>query len=123
MIPIGFIVNTLTECSRSLPERLHPDRHGGIGNTKVGDIAAQVGQRRRGLNNGIFHKIQNLSSNVILPIAGIILALVMTMEFIRIIMDKNNMHDFDTWSILMWVFKAACAISTCPTPGTSSWRC
>ena len=47
---------------------------------------------------------------MILPIAGIILALVMTMEFIRIIMDKNNMHDFDTWSILMWVFKTACAI-------------
>ena len=79
-------------------------------NTKVGDIAAQVGQTPQGWNGGIFHMIQNLSNNVILPIAGIILALVMTMEFIRIIMDKNNMHDFDTWSILMWVFKTACAI-------------
>ena len=79
-------------------------------NTKVGDIAAQVGQTPQGWNSGIFSMIQNLSNNVILPIAGIILALVMTMEFIRIIMDKNNMHDFDTWSILMWVFKTACAI-------------
>ena len=79
-------------------------------NTKVGDIAAQVGQTPQGWNSGIFSMIQNLSNNVILPIAGIILALVMTMEFIRIIMDKNNMHDFDTWSILMWVFTTACAI-------------
>ena len=79
-------------------------------NTKVGDIAVQVGQTPQGWNSGIFSMIQNLSNNVILPIAGIILALVMTMEFIRIIMDKNNMHDFDTWSILMWVFKTACAI-------------
>ena len=79
-------------------------------NQQVADIATQVGQTPQGWNSGIFSMIQNLSNNVILPIAGIILALVMTMEFIRIIMDKNNMHDFDTWSILMWVFKTACAI-------------
>jgi len=54
--------------------------------------------------------IQNLSNNVMLPIAGVILALVMTMEFIHIIMDKNNMAEIDTWSFLMWVFKTACAI-------------
>lgn len=79
-------------------------------NAKVGDIATQVGQTPQGWNGSIYGMIQNLSNSVILPIAGVILALVMTMEFIRIIMDKNNMHDVDTWSILMWVFKTACAI-------------
>ena len=79
-------------------------------NEQIGQIAGQVGLTPQAWNSGIFNMIQNLSNNVILPIAGIILALVMTMEFIRIIMDKNNMHDFDTWSILMWVFKTACAI-------------
>ncbi len=79
-------------------------------NAKVGDIATQVGKTPQGWNSGIFSMIRNLSNNVVLPIAGVILALVMTMEFIRIIMDKNNMHDVDTWSILMWIFKTACAI-------------
>lgn len=79
-------------------------------NDKVGDIATQVGQTPQGWNSGIFNMVQNLSNNVVLPIAGIILTLVMTMEFIHIIMDKNNMHDFDTYQILMWMFKTACAI-------------
>ena len=79
-------------------------------NAKVGDIASQVGKTPQGWNSGIFSMIQTLSNNVVLPIAGVILALVMTMEFIRIIMDRNNMHDIDTWSFLMWIFKTACAI-------------
>ena len=79
-------------------------------NSKVGDIATQVGQTPQGWNGGIFSMIQNLSNNVMLPIAGVILALLMTMEFIHIIMYKNNMAEIDTWSFLMWVFKTACAI-------------
>ena len=48
---------------------------------------------------------------MILPIAGVILAIVMTMELIQIITDKNNMHgEVDTWFIFKWVFKTACAV-------------
>ena len=110
---MDLLLNTLTEWLKELRAGAIASNLTGMVdsvNTKVGDIAAQVGQTPQGWNSGIFSMIQNLSNNVILPIAGIILALVMTMEFIRIIMDKNNMHDFDTWSILMWVFKTACAI-------------
>ena len=110
---MDLLLNTLTEWLKELLTGAIASNLTGMVdsvNTKVGDIAAQVGQTPQGWNSGIFSMIQNLSNNVILPIAGIILALVMTMEFIRIIMDKNNMHDFDTWSILMWVFKTACAI-------------
>ena len=110
---MDLLLNTLTEWLKELLAGAIASNLTGMVesvNTKVGDIATQVGQTPQGWNGGIFHMIQNLSNNVILPIAGIILALVMTMEFIRIIMDKNNMHDFDTWSILMWVFKTACAI-------------
>ena len=110
---MDLLLNTLTEWLKELLAGAIASNLTGMVdsvNTKVGDIAAQVGQTPQGWNSGIFSMIQNLSNNVILPIAGIILALVMTMEFIRIIMDKNNMHDFDTWSILMWVFKTARAI-------------
>ena len=110
---MDLLLNTLTEWLKELLAGAIASNLTGMVdsvNTKVGDIAVQVGQTPQGWNSGIFSMIQNLSNNVILPIAGIMLALVMTMEFIRIIMDKNNMHDFDTWSILMWVFKTACAI-------------
>lgn len=34
----------------------------------------------------------------------------MTLELIQLIMDKNNMHDVDTWMFFKWIFKTACAI-------------
>ena len=54
--------------------------------------------------------IRTLSDNVILPIAGVILAFVMTLELIQLIVDKNNLHDMDTWMFFKWVFKTACAV-------------
>ena len=44
------------------------------------------------------------------PIAGVILAIVMTLELIQMITDRNNLHDVDTWMIFKWVFKSAAAI-------------
>ena len=81
-------------------------------NTRVGEIAGQVGATPQGWNGGIYNMIRSLSDNVILPIAGVILAIVMTMELIQIITDKNNMHgEVDTWFIFKWVFKTACAVT------------
>ncbi len=54
--------------------------------------------------------IRSLSGNVILPIAGVILAIVMTMELIQLVVEKNNMHDFDTWIYFKWIFKTFCAV-------------
>ena len=79
-------------------------------NQKVGEISAQVGQTPQGWNGGIFNMIQNLSETVILPIAGLILALVMTLELIQLITDKNNLNDVDTWMFFKWIFKTACSI-------------
>ena len=54
--------------------------------------------------------IRALSDNVILPIAGVVLAFVMTLELIQLIVDRNNMHDVDTWMFFKWIFKTACAV-------------
>ena len=62
-------------------------------NQQVGDIATQVGTTPAGWNSGVFNMIHNLSDNVILPIAGVILAIVMTMELLQMVIEKNNMHD------------------------------
>lgn len=79
-------------------------------NQRVGEISTQVGQTPQGWNGGIFSMIQNLSETVILPIAGLILALVMTLELIQMITDKNNLNDVDTWMFFKWIFKTACSI-------------
>ena len=54
--------------------------------------------------------IQTLSETVILPIAGVILAIVMTLELIQIITDRNNFHEIETAVFFKWMFKSACAI-------------
>lgn len=79
-------------------------------NEQVGNIVGQVGMTPQAWNGGIFTMIQNLSNNVILPIAGAILAIVVTLELIQLITDKNNLNDVDTWMFFKWVFKSACAI-------------
>ncbi|MCH3972779.1 MAG: CD0415/CD1112 family protein [Oscillospiraceae bacterium] len=79
-------------------------------NQKVGEISTQVGQTPHGWNGGIFSMIQNLSETVILPIAGLILAFVITLELIQLITDKNNLNDVDTWMFFKWIFKTACSI-------------
>ena len=79
-------------------------------NDKVGTIAGEVGKTPSTWNSGIFSMVESLSENVMIPIAGMIISAILCYELITMVMDKNNMHDFDTWSILMWVFKTACAI-------------
>ena len=79
-------------------------------NSRVGEIAAQVGTTPAGWNAGVFSLIRQLSETVILPIAGLILAFVATYELIQMILEKNNMHEFDVANIYKWAFKTACAI-------------
>ena len=78
-------------------------------NTKVGEIAADVGATPQGWNSGIFNMIRNLSESVIIPIAGAILAFVMTYELIQMVAEKNNLHDIDTFMFFKWAFKSAAA--------------
>lgn len=89
-------------------------------NDQVADVAAQIGQTPQGWNGGVFSTIQNLSESVVIPIAGMILTFVMVYELIQMILEKNNMHDFDTFNIYKWAFKTAAAaylLTNCFTIG------
>ena len=79
-------------------------------NQKVAEISGQVGMTPQGWNGGIFNMVQNLSNTVIVPIAGAILAFVMTLELIQLITEKNNLGDVDTWMFFKWAFKSAAAV-------------
>lgn len=79
-------------------------------NDKVGTIASQVGQTPQGWNTGVFNLIQNLSQTVIVPIAGLIITFVLCYELITMVTQKNNFHEFETYNIFLWIFKAYVAI-------------
>lgn len=79
-------------------------------NEKVGDIAVQVGTSPEAWNGGIFNMVRSLSDTVVLPVAGLVLAFVMTLELVQILMDKNNFHDIETVVFFRWMFKTACAV-------------
>lgn len=79
-------------------------------NDRVGEIAADVGTSPAAWNAGVFNMIRTLSHNVIIPIAGIILAFVLSYELISMLMEKNNLHDFETFNLYKWIIKAVIAI-------------
>jgi len=79
-------------------------------NTQIGEIATTVGQTPEGWNSGVFSLIKTLSDTVIIPVAGMILTFVLCYELIHTIIDKNNMHDIDTFIFFKWIFKTFIAV-------------
>ena len=79
-------------------------------NNQVTDIAVQVGQTPAGWNAGVFNMIRTLSETVVLPIAGMVLTFVLCYELIQLIIEKNNLSDFDTFNIFKWIFKTFIAV-------------
>ena len=79
-------------------------------NTRVGEIAGQVGQTPSGFNGGVFSMIQNISETVMIPIAGMIISFVLVYELISMVIDKNNLHDFNTAIFIRFFMKACIAV-------------
>lgn len=79
-------------------------------NQQVGDIAKQVGSTPADFSPDIFHMIQNISETVIIPIAGMILTFIACYELIQMIIDHNNLSNFETWIFFKWVFKTFVAV-------------
>ena len=74
-------------------------------NTQVGEIAGDVGMTPASFSPAVFAMIRNISESVIVPIAGIILTFIACYELIQMIIDHNNLANFETWIFFKWVFK------------------
>ena len=79
-------------------------------NTQVGDIATQVGTTPANFSPGVFAMIRNVSESVIIPVAGLILTFIACYELIQMIIDHNNLANFETWIFFKWVFKTFAAV-------------
>ncbi len=80
-------------------------------NDKVGTIAGEVSRTPSAWNSSIFSMVQTLSETVIVPIAGMIISFVLCYELITMVIDKNNMREFDTSLFFRFLFKACIAVS------------
>ena len=79
-------------------------------NQQVGDIAVQVGMTPANFSPGVFAMIRNVSESVIIPIAGMMLTFIACYELIQMIIDHNNLANFETWTFFKWVFKTFVAV-------------
>ena len=79
-------------------------------NDKVDTIATEVGKTPSGWNGEVFSFIQNISENAILPIAALIITAVLCIELIQVVMQKNNMHEIETFDFFKYVIKMWIAI-------------
>lgn len=80
-------------------------------NTQVGSIASEVGTTPASFSPGAFSLIQNLSESVIMPIAGIILTFICCWELIQLLIEHNNLANFETWIFFKWIFKTFVAVT------------
>lgn len=80
-------------------------------NVQVGQIASEVGTSPASFSPGIFSMIRNISETVIMPVAGIILTFIACYELIQLIIEHNNLANFETWIFFKWVFKTFIAVT------------
>ena len=79
-------------------------------NDKVGTIAGEVGRTPSSWSSGVFSMIENLSENVMIPIAGMIISAILCYELITMVMDKNNMHEVGSEFFFRYLIKACIAV-------------
>ncbi len=80
-------------------------------NDQVGEIASEVGTTPANFSPQVFNMIRNLSENVIMPIAGILLTFIACYELIQLIISHNNLANFETWIFWKWIFKTFVAVT------------
>ena len=79
-------------------------------NQQVGNVATQVGTTPANFSPGVFSMIRGVSESVIIPIAGLLLTFIACYELIQLIIDHNNLANFETWIFFKWIFKTFVAV-------------
>ena len=79
-------------------------------NDKVGAVATDIGKTPMGWNSEVFNFIKSINDSVIIPLAGLIITAVLCIELINMVMQKNNMHDTDTFEFFKYMIKMWIAV-------------
>ncbi|HES2383822.1 TPA: hypothetical protein VNU89_001333 [Streptococcus pyogenes] len=79
-------------------------------NDKVSTVAGEVGKTPSSWNSEVFTFIKSINTNVVLPIAAIILTAILCIELIQVVMRKNSMQDTDTFEFFKYIIKMWIAV-------------
>ena len=110
---MGAITDRITEFIRNLLQSWVMSNLEGMFtyvNEKTADIAGEVSKTPGSWNAGIFSMVRDLSDTVVVPIAGLVITYVLCYELVTMVIDRNNMHEFDTSLFFRYLFKACIAV-------------
>lgn len=79
-------------------------------NNSLTVISVEVGKTPMDFSPAVVNTLRGISSNVITPIAGILLTYVFVSDLINLLLEKNNMAEFDTFNLFKSIFKTFLAI-------------
>lgn len=79
-------------------------------NDKVSTVAGEVGKTPSSWNSEVFTFIKSINTNVVLPIAAIILTAILCIELIQVVLRKNSMQDTDTFEFFKYIIKMWIAV-------------
>ena len=106
---MGFIENAIKDMTKGMIESGLADMFSDVNNSLT-TVTTDIGKTPAEWNGSIFNIIHSLSENVILPVAGIILTFVLGYEIVTMVVNRNNMHDFDISNLFQYIFKCFLAI-------------
>lgn len=72
----------------------------------LGSSSSKLSMSPQAYNSTIFNMVKNFNKTVIIPIAAIIMTYVLAYELIQMLIEKNNMAEFDNINLIKWLFKA-----------------
>ena len=82
---------------------------GGLINTFLAKHPADFTGSASG-GSSIWNTIETLCNNVVVPIGGFILVVILLSDLIKTVINGNNFKDFDDSIFIKWVIKALCGV-------------
>ncbi len=106
------IINALSTVNSMLSGSLNNSEGDGVNsifNQFLGDPTSFTGASNGG-GTSIWTTIEALSNNVIVPIGGFLLMIVVIFELFQMVIEGNNFKDFDDSIFIKWILKTVCGI-------------
>jgi len=82
----------------------------GFSGGSITDSAHLLGQSSSEFSFPALSMASNISENVVLPVAGVVLTYVAVTELIVLVTEHNNMYEHSTYTIMKWMFKTSIAV-------------
>lgn len=84
--------------------------NGGLVSSYLASHPAHFTGNTTGTGSTIWTTIETLCNNVVVPIGGFILTIILLNELIQMVLRGNNFKDFDDSIFIKWIIKVLCGV-------------